>query len=275
LGHQFSYTPPDRDEESEDSSSSSSSSENENVDESDDNDPVAEIETKSDISKRRVSVTRQLDDETDFVVEEISDDDIGYDDETEQVQPDETEDAESEEETTEPVLDQEDILDALKNLKCGGLEEQEKAQEFEEKQRERYRKKKNRWSLGGTKKRSHAQSVGSDQSDNADIEPLDDLNVHDASASARRLRRRTYGREDAERPNRNSLLLERPPAEIEELDLSSHPASDDAPSSSDDEADEEDSDDDDEEELIADEDMLVPAWLMEIDSDPSRPSTAG
>jgi len=79
LGHQFSYTPPDRDEEeSDDSSSSSSTSEDDTDDESDENDPIPEIETKSDIAERRASRTRQLDDDTEFVVEEISDDDIGY-----------------------------------------------------------------------------------------------------------------------------------------------------------------------------------------------------
>jgi hypothetical protein len=53
-------------------------------------------------------------------------------------------DDESEEETTEPLLEQEDILDALKNLKYGALEEQEKARGFEEAQRERYRKSRKR-----------------------------------------------------------------------------------------------------------------------------------
>lgn len=290
LGHAFSYTPPDRDEDDSTTPSSSSSSANANANanadldddaESDENDPIPEIETKSDVSKRRASVIQQFDDDSDFEAEEISDDDIAYDDESLHVQPDETVEAESEEDIPEAPLEQEDILESLKNLKCGGQQEREKAQEFEEAQRERYKKKKNRWSIGGTKKRSHTQSIGSKSSDNDDVDPLDDLET-----GSRRLRRRTYGREDAERPNRSSLLFEIPPAEIEEIGysetipevmipilepviLSSDPDTDDGLSSSDD-ADTEDSDDEDD--LNADEDMLVPAWLMEIDSNPPSPS---
>jgi hypothetical protein len=288
LGHAFSYTPPDRDEDESSSLSSSSSSTSAKVadddEQSDEDDPIPEIETKSDVSKRRASVIRQLDDDSDFEAEEISDDDIAYDDESLHVQPDETEEFESEEEAPEPPLEQEDILESLKNLKCGGQQEREKAQEFEEAQRQRYKKKKNRWSVGGTKKRSHTQSIGSKSSDNDDVDALDDLET-----GSRRLRRRTYGREDAERPNRSSLLFEIPPAEIEEIGysetipedmipvlepeviLSSDLDSDVDLSSSDDDADAEDSDDEDDGELIADEDMLVPAWLMEIDSNPPSP----
>lgn len=286
LGHAFSYTPPDRDDDDSTASSSSSSSTNANVDldddaEADENDPIPEIETRSDVSKQRASVIHEFDDDSDFEAEEISDDDIAYDDESLHVQPDETEEAESEEDVPEAPLEQEDILESLKNLKCGGQQEREKAQEFEEAQRERYKKKKNRWSIGGTKKRSHTQSIGSKSSDNDDVDPLDDLET-----GSRRLRRRTYGREDAERPNRSSLLFEIPPAEIEEIGysetipevtipilepviLSSDPGSNDGLSSSED-ADAEDSDGEDD--LHADEDMLVPAWLMEIDSNPPSPS---
>lgn len=287
LGHEFSYIPPHRDEdESTISSSSSTSAKTDDDQESDENDPIPEIETRSDVSKRRASMIRQLDDDSDFEAEEISDDDIAYDDESLHVQPDETEEAESEEDTPEPPLEQEDILESLKNLKCGGQQEREKAQEFEEAQLKRYKKKKNRWSIGGTKKRSHTQSIGSKSSDNDDVDPLDDLEI-----GSRRLRRRTYGREEAERPNRSSLLFEIPPAEIEEIGysetipedmipvlepliLSSDLDSDEDLSSSDsDDADAEDSDDEDGGELIADEDMLVPAWLMEIDSNPPSPSS--
>jgi len=273
-GYQFSYTPPDRDHEaSTDSSSSSSSDEDEDVNEQNDDDPIPEIETRSDASEQRQSVIRRSD-ETDLVVEEISDNDISYDDETELIQPDQTEDVESEAESAEAIPDQEDLLDALKNLKCGGQQEQEKAQEFEEQQRQRYNKKKKRWSRGGAKKRSHAQSIGSNESDNADIETLESF--HQAGSSARRLRRRTFAREDGEMPNRTSLLLERPPAEIEELEdyevldvpplLITDSDSDEEPSSSDEGG---------EDELVPDEDMMIPAWLMEVDSNPSRPSTAG
>jgi hypothetical protein len=290
LGYSFSYHPPHRDDdESTNSSSTSTSAEPDDDEESDENDPIPEIETKSDVSKRRTYMIRQLDDDSDFEAEEISDDDISYDDESLHVQPDETEEAESEEDTPEPPLEQEDILESLKNLKCGGQQERDKAQEFEEAQRERYKKKKNRWSIGGTKKRSHTQSIGSKSSDNDDIAPIDDLET-----GSRRLRRRTYGREEAERPNRSSILFEIPPAEIEEFGypetihedmipvlepviLSSDPDSDEDLSASDsDDADVEDSDDSDDGELIADEDMLVPAWLMEIDSNPPSPtSTVG
>ncbi|TID22464.1 hypothetical protein E2P81_ATG11566 [Venturia nashicola] len=280
-----SYTPPDRDDDDSTTSSSSSSSANANADvdgdaESDDDDPIPEIETKSDVSNRLAPVIQQCDDVSDFEAEEISDDDIAYDDESLHVQPDETEEAESEEDVPELPLEQEDILESLKNLNCGGRQERVKAQEFEEAQRKRYKKKKNRWSIGGTKKRSYTQSIGSKSSDNDDIDPLDDLET-----GSRRLRRRTYGREDAERPNRSSLLFEKPPAEIEEIGysetipevtipilepviLNPDPDPHDGLSSSDD-VDVYDSGSDD---LNADEDMLVPAWLMEIDSNPPSPS---
>lgn len=286
LGHAFSYTPPDRDDDSSTASPSSSSSANANGDldddaKSDENDPIPEIETKSDVSDRRVPVIEKSHHGSEFEAEEISDDDIAYDDESLHVQPDETEEAESEEDIPEAPFEQEDILESLKNLKCGGRQEREKAQEFEEAQRERYKKKKNRWSIGGTKKRSHTQSIGSKSSDNDDVDPLDDLEI-----GSRRLRRRTYGREDAERPNRSSLLFEIPPAEIEEIGYSetipevtipilepvilpSDPDFDDGPCSSDD-ADAFNSDRSDD--LNVDEDMLVPAWLMEIDSNPPSPS---
>lgn len=329
-GYGFSYTPPDRDDDESTTTSSSSSSvdndanddaesdENDSIPEietttnvinqrasmmqqfdvdsdfeadddaeSDENDPIPEIETKSDVSKRRASVIHQFGDDSDFEAEEISDDDIAYDDESLHVQPDETEEAESEEDDTpELVAQQEDILESLKALACGGQEEREKAQMFEEAQRERYKKKKNRWSIGGGKKRSHTQSIGSKSSDNDDVDPLDDLET-----GSRRLRRRTYGREDAERPNRSSLFFEIPPAEIEEIGYSetipevmipvlepvivssSDLDSDvDLSSSDDEDADAEDSDEEDDDELNADEDMLVPAWLMEIDSSPPSPS---
>ncbi|QDS78177.1 hypothetical protein FKW77_005387 [Venturia effusa] len=288
LGHAFSYTPPNRDNDPSTASSSSSST-NAHADLDDDaasneNDPIPEIETTSDVSQRQASVVEHFDDDSNLEAEEVSDDDIAYDDESLHVRPDETEEAESEEDVPESPLEQEDILESLKNLKCGGQQEREKAQEFEDAQRERYKKKKNRWSIGGTKKRSHTQSIGSKSSDNDDVDPLDDL-----ESGSRRLRRRTYGREDAERPNRSSLLFETPPAEIEEIGysetipegaipvlkpviISSDTDSDHGLSSSDD-ADAENSDDeDDDDDLNADEDMLVPAWLMEIDSNPPSPS---
>jgi len=263
LAHQFSYTPPDREPSPSDSSSSS-----DDVDTSDEAEPVPEFETHSDVPDRRPSVIRQIDEETDFTVEEISDNDIGYDDETEIVRPDQTEDAESEHGDTDASgQQQQDLLDALKNLQCGGPQEQEKAQEFEVAQREKYIKRRKRWSQGGLGKRSHAQSIGSDSSDNADIEPLDD--IHQLGASARRLRRRTYGPVDGERPNRTSLILDNPPAEIEEFGFDA--AIDIPPALISDSDDELSSDDDPSNE---EQDLLVPNWLMEVDSNPSRPSTA-
>jgi hypothetical protein len=96
-----------------------------------------------------------MDDDTDFTVEELSSDDIGYDD-VQVIFPDQTEDAKSE---AGSKAGERDIIDALKQLQCGGEEEQERAHKFETAQREAYQKRKKRWSVGGYKKRSHAQSV--------------------------------------------------------------------------------------------------------------------
>jgi hypothetical protein len=270
LEHQFSYTPPNRENSSSDSSAC------DDVEPSDDEVSILEKqsfleeELHDDASERRPSVIRQIDEGTDFTVEELSENDIGYDTDTEIVRPDQTEDAESDKDETDVgATHEKDLIDSLKNLHCDP-EAQEKAQEFEEAQLSKYRQRKKRWSIGGKKKRSHAQSVGSDSSDNADIELLEDF--HQLGASARRLRRRTQGPADGDRPSRTSLLFDDPPAEIEELrfvDTLDPPA---LISDSDDDL-EEDSSSDEEGSLTDGEDMLVPSWLMDVDSDHSRPST--
>jgi hypothetical protein len=270
LGHQFSYTPPDRDDSSSDSSACDDVAPSNDRASDLDHQSVPEVESHDDASERRPSIVRQLDEETDFTVEELSENDIDYDSDTEVVRPDQTEDAESDKDEAEVKTPHEkDLIDSLKNLHCNP-EAQEKAQEFEEAQLSKYRRRKKRWSLGGKKKRSHAQSVGSDSSDNADIELVEDF--HQLGASARRLRRRTQGPADGERPSRTSLLFDDPPAEIEELrfvDTLDPPA---LVLDSDSDL-EEDSSSDGEGSLTDDGDMLVPTWLMEVDSDHSRPST--
>jgi hypothetical protein len=260
LAHQFSYTPPDREDSSSDSSVCDDDEDSVPEEES-----FPEVESQDDSSERRTSVVRQLDDETDFTVEELSENDISYDFDTEVVRPDQTEDAETDKDEVEvKVIHEEDLIDSLKNLHCDPAA-QEKQQEFEETQHNNYLKKKKRWSRGGKKKRSHAQSVGSDSSDNADIELVEEF--QHLGASARRLRRRTQGPADGERPSRTSLLYDVPPAEIEELrfmDTLDQPtlvSDDDENSSS------------DEDGSVAEDDLLVPSWLMEVDSNPSRPST--
>ncbi|KAF2421838.1 hypothetical protein EJ08DRAFT_489172 [Tothia fuscella] len=288
--HHFSYTPPDREDESSDSSDSDSDSndvgppssagdgeddEGNHGDEEDgeEEDSSSEAESRGDASElRRPSFDRRFNEETDVTLEEVSENDMEHDD-AEIIRPDETEDADSEIEVPEP--ESKDLLDALKNLQCDP-EAQEKAHEFEEAQLKKYRRKKKRWSMGGLKKRSHAESVGSSSSDNADIELIEDF--HQLGSSARRLRRRTQGPVDAERP-RTSLLFEAPPRELEELGFIS--GLDQAPplvSDSEDDSSSADEDDDEEilvvEEHVVDEDMLVPAWLMQVDSDISRPTTA-
>lgn len=272
LDHQFSYTPPDREDESSDSSdaddvtSLSDNDEGEYGDNEDieDEDSEAELESRNETSDhRRPSIVRHFDEQTDFTLVEVSENDMDFDSETEVVRPDQTEDAESEVEVLEG--EGKDLIDALKQLYCDP-EAQEKAQEFEAAQQKKYYRKKKRWSIGGIKKRSHADSVGSDSSSNADIDPLEDF--HQLGSSARRLRRRTQGPADAERP-RTSLLFEDPPKELEELSFGNGvdgpPAlvSDSNRFS-------------DAEVLLADEeDRLVPAWLMMlVDSDVSRPPTA-
>ena len=213
-------------------------------------------------SQRNVTV-RAIDEEKDFTIEEVSDDDIGYDD-IEVIHPDTFEDAESEQDHLESAEVNDDIMGRLHDLLCG---HSITPNDFEDIQRSRYLRKKKRWSKGGSHKRSHAESVGSD-SDNDSIESLDSLQV---GSSARRLRRRTQG---------TSLLFEDPPREIEELKLLNSQATESPTLQSDDEADESSSSDEETglveiTELEADE-LILPYWFlpMEIESEPSRPASA-
>jgi len=204
TAYQFSYTPPQRD------LSSDSSSESDEVIHSDDEDYEPDVESYSEAaaSVRQTSVrVRPVNDETDFTVEEMSENDMGYDSDTKPVQPDHIEDAESvkgNQDTTE--VDQ-ILVGRLKNLNCDNSSEQPG---FEEVRQQLLRQRRKRWSKGGSHKRNHDESIGSG-TDGDDIEPLD---AQQPGSSARRLRRRTQGPED--RP-RTSLLFEDPPAEIEEL----------------------------------------------------------
>jgi hypothetical protein len=160
-----------------------------------------------------------------------------------------------------------DIIDRLKELNCGGKEESERARRFESAQREAYRRRKKRWSIGGYKKRSHAQSVGSQSSGHEDVEPLDNIQL--PGASARRLRRRTQGPDEVERPSRTSLMFDDPPKELEELAVEDEPPPPLSDSDGDLWSDDEDSDG------IEDIELILPHWLMDLESNPpSRPSTA-
>jgi hypothetical protein len=263
LGHQFSYTPPNKDRPSSDSASESEVADSEASIHSKGKAPAPVSDRSNDPPERRPSVIRPIDEDTDFTVEEISDDDIGHDD-LDVLFPDQTEDARSDQGSKKS---ERDIIDALKELHCGEKEEQERAQKFEMAQREAYQKRKKRWSVGGYKKRSHTQSVGSQSSGHEDIEPLDD--DHGPGAAARRLRRRTQGPEDAQRPARGSLLFDDPPKELEELAVEDEPPP--LPSDSDGDLWSEDEDQDGIEEI----ELLLPHWLMELESNPpSRPSTA-
>lgn len=265
-GHQFSYTPPDRDRSSSDSESDAAD------DESDESkvsvrskgkEPAPSSDQDSDIHERRPSVIRSLNEDTDFTIEELSDNDISYDD-REVIHPDQTEDAKSD---FGSKASERDIVDALKDLNCGDKEESERARKFENAQREAYRRRKKRWSVGGYKKRSHAQSVGSQSSGHEDVELLDD--IHHPGASVRRLRRRTQGPEDIERPSRTSLMFDDPPKELEELAVEGEPPPPLSDSDGDLWSDDEDSDG------IEDIELLLPHWLMDLESNPpSRPSTA-
>lgn len=271
LCYQFSYTPPQR----EISSESLSDSEDNTV--SDDKEPEAEVESHSEIaaSTRRKSIhIRHVDDQTDITVEEMSENDMDYDSDTEAVQPDHIEDAESEiGRQRTPEVDHA-LADKLNGL---NWDESPGRKEFEEAQQSRRERRKKRWSKGGSHKRSHAESVGMD-SDNDDVEPLD---AHQVGSSARRLRRRTQGPDDKPR---NSLLFDDPPEELEELKGFT-----------------DDSDDTDDEDALPvnhnnsektleqpeiidiettfqsadEEEVPLPYWRypMEIDSDPNRPSS--
>lgn len=272
LGYKFSYTPPQR----EISSESSSDSENDTA--SDDEEPEAEVESHSEAASsihRKSIQIRHVDEQTDITVEEMSENDMGYDSDTEPVKPDHIEDAESEiGRHRTPEVDN-SLADQLNGL---NWDESPGRKQFEEAQQSRREGRKKRWSKGGNHKRSHAESAGMD-SDNDDIEPLD---AHQVGSSARRLRRRTQGPDDKPR---TSLLFDDPPKELEEMKSFS--------------GDSDDTDDEDglpagrsySEKIVKrsehidseaavqstdEEEILLPYWLypMEVDSDPSRPPSS-
>jgi len=204
MGYHFSYTPPQRDRSS-DSSSASDDTTN-----SDDEASEPEVASYSEVaaSARQTSVrVLAVDDETDFTVEEMSENDMGYDSDTKPVQPDHIEDAESVKGNQDNTEIDNILAQKIKKLNCDFSPGQ---QGFEEAHRRRLRDKRKRWSKGGILKRNHDESIGSGTDDD-DIDPLD---AHQVGSSARRLRRRTQGPEDKPR---TSLLFDDPPAEIEEL----------------------------------------------------------
>ena len=203
TGYHFSYTPPQRDR------SSDSSSESEETTNSDDETSEPEVESYSEAaaSVRQTSVRVLADDETDFTVEEMSENDMGYDSDTKPVQPDHIEDADSVKGNQDNTEVDNILAQGIEKLNCDNSSEH---QDFEEAHQKRLCQRRKRWSKGGNNKRNHDESIGSG-TDGDDIEPLD---AHQLGSSARRLRRRTQGPED--KPRR-SLLFDDPPAEIEEL----------------------------------------------------------
>jgi hypothetical protein len=159
----------------------------------------------------------------DILIEEITEDDIGYDSDTSVIFPCHCEDflTDIEKVKEEEVEDSDDSYDWSSSESeeslvgdMEGLLLRHQRSEFEEAQRQKYIRKKKRWSKGGNHKRNHAQSIGSGESDTEDIVPLDDADV--VGSSARRLRRRT---DDLALRPRTSLLFEDPPREIEELNF--------------------------------------------------------
>ncbi|KAF2457364.1 hypothetical protein BDY21DRAFT_23871 [Lineolata rhizophorae] len=157
---------------------------------------------KGNTSRRHPATTPLA--EASFTIEEVSENDIGYDDsDTEVVHPTLVEDAQSDKAKEEDCDVDGPFLRTFNNLQCDADSESSD----EEERRRRYERKKKRWSAG-LYKRTHAQSVGSD-SDPDDPECLD---AHDVGSSARRLRRRVHGPGD-----RSSIVLdERPSIVVEE-----------------------------------------------------------
>ncbi|EKG17767.1 hypothetical protein MPH_04982 [Macrophomina phaseolina MS6] len=130
----------------------------------------------------------------DFDVEEISENDIGYDDDTEVVHPDGFEDAKDK---RGGPADDAGIARSFEELNC----EDENISSEEERRRRTERRKK-RWS-GRQFKRTYSQSFGSD-TDEAD---LGSLGSHESGSHTRRLRRKLNGRV-GEPTDRSSLILE-------------------------------------------------------------------
>jgi len=223
----------DDEEESEAAKSSSDEEEEEGSDEEDDEDiEIVEAPTVPEIllapelptllqRSRSLSVISSVGSIPDLFIEEITEDDIGYESDTEVIFPCHCEDFQSDiEQAKEDVEEAEESDDSFdwsssdSESLVGDMESlllRHQEREFEEAQRQKYLRKKKRWSKGGNHKRNHAESIGS-ESDTEDIIPLDDADV--VGSSARRLRRRT---DTLEIRPRTSLLFEDPPREIEEL----------------------------------------------------------
>jgi len=267
LDHHFSYAPQ------REISDSSSESEEVEASENEDDFLKAEVESRSEVSAplREASVhIRHLDDQTEIQVEEMSENDMGYDTDTEALQPDYIEDADSEIGCQRTPETEHTLADQLRGLNCDDIPGR---REFEQAQQSRRERRRNRWSKGGSNKRSHAES-----DDDAVFEPLD---ANQVGSCARRLRRRTQGPDDKPR---KSLLFDDPPKELEE------------PKSFFDDSDSTDtersfpanrnrmnSDPEEDEHIDAitsflstdEEDASAPClYPMEVDSDPSRPSSS-
>ena len=233
--------------------------------------PEVESQSATSASARRPSVhVRPVDEDRDFIVEEVSDDDIGYDD-VEVIRPDNFEDAESERGQGQSAEVNKDLADRLREFHCSSNAQLE---DFDHAQHARYLRKKKRWSRGGSHKRSHAESIGSHSEDDENVQPGDAQQV---GSSTRRLRRRT---EVLEVRPRTSLLFDDPPKEIEELKyLNDRALKTPSIGSGDDEAEIPLKDEDSGEFEVTefpDEELTIPYWLylMEFESDPSRPTSA-
>lgn len=145
----------------------------------------AALGTQDDSRPESARATRQ----DGFTVEEILEGDIDYDSDTEILRPDLYEDADSDrvkDDRSQTNSYQEnfdlntEMIDEFENMRCKEDEEESDGQQ------RRYRRKKQRWSIGKLK-RSYSQSVGSDSDADDDKETLD---AYDVGPSARRLRRR-------------------------------------------------------------------------------------
>lgn len=132
----------------------------------------------------------------DFDVEEITEDDIGYDSDTEVVRPDGVEEATGQKPARNGPEDDAGISGRFEELNCD-----DESLNTDEEQRRRFERRKKRWSVRPFK-RTHSQSIGSD-TDDAD---LDGLGSHEAGSNARRLRRKLNGAPGA--GDRSSLIFE-------------------------------------------------------------------
>lgn len=148
-------------------------------------DSSPETDSPSQESDQQIPVQTQTVSEADFTIEELRDEDVGYNGDIEVIRPDSYEDTDSAE------VDM-DLSGRFGEMQCRDLED-----EVEEQTR-RYNQKKKRWS-SGLFKRTYSQSLGSD-TENEDAEAMD---AHDVGSSARRLRRRIRGPGD-----RSSLVFE-------------------------------------------------------------------